>query len=42
MNQKIKTVLNTILEAFESGDIPEAVAVATFPMPDIPSAQWSF
>ena len=42
MNQKIKTVLNTILEAFESGDIPEAVAVATFPIPDIPSAQWSF
>ena len=42
MNQKIKTVLNTILTAFESGDIPEAVAVATFPIPDIPSAQWSF
>ena len=42
MNQKIKTVLNTILAAFESGDIPEAVAVATFPIPDIPSAQWSF
>ena len=43
MNQKIKTVLNTILEAFESGDIPEAVAVATFPpIGDIPSAHWSF
>ena len=42
MNQKIKTVLNTILAAFESGDIPEAVTVATFPIPDIPSAQWSF
>jgi len=42
MNQKIKTVLNTILKAFESGDIPSAVAVATFPIPDIPSTQWSF
>jgi len=42
MNQKIKTVLNTILEAFETGNIPEAVAVASFPIPDIPSAQWSF
>jgi len=43
MNQQIKTVLNTILEAFETGDIPEAVAVASFPpIGDIPSAQWSF
>ncbi len=43
MNQKIKTVLNTILEAFETGDIPEAVAVASFPpIGDIPSAYWSF
>ncbi|MBT3388078.1 MAG: antirestriction protein [Desulfobacula sp.] len=43
MNEKIKTVLNTILEAFESGAIPEAVAVATFsPIGDIPSAHWSF
>ena len=42
MDQKINTVLNTILEAFESGDIPEAVAVASFPIPDIPSAHWSF
>lgn len=43
MNQKIKTVLNTILEAFETGDIPEAVAVASFPpIGDIPSAHWSF
>ncbi len=42
MNQKIKTVLNTILTAFESGDIPEAVAIATFPVPNIPSANWSF
>ena len=42
MNQKIKAVLNTILEAFETGDIPEAVAVASFPIANIPSAHWCF
>jgi antirestriction protein ArdC len=42
MNKNIKTVLNSILKAFEIGDIPEAVAVASFPIPDIPSAKWSF
>ena len=42
MNQQIKTVLDSILETFESGDIPEAVAVASFPIPDIPSTNWSF
>ncbi|MBC8438501.1 MAG: antirestriction protein [Deltaproteobacteria bacterium] len=41
MNQKIKAILNSILEAFETGDIPEAVAVASFPIPNIPSAKWS-
>ncbi|MBU1194086.1 MAG: antirestriction protein [Proteobacteria bacterium] len=42
MNQNIQNVLNSIVSAFESGDIPEAVAVASFPIADIPSAQWSF
>ncbi len=42
MNKKIQKVLNAILEAFESGNVPEAVAVASFPIPDIPSTQWSF
>lgn len=42
MNEKVKNVLNTILEKFESGDIPEAVAMASFPIPDLPSTQWSF
>jgi antirestriction protein ArdC len=41
MKKQIKTVLDGILAAFESGDIPEAVAVASFPIPDIPSAKWS-
>lgn len=42
MNDKIKNVLNTIIDKFKSGDIPEAVALASFPIPDTPSAKWSF
>ena len=42
MNDKVKKVLATILEKFESGDIPEAVAMASFPIPDLPSTKWSF
>jgi len=42
MNKNIKQVLNSILSAFESGDIPDAVAIASFPIPEIPSMNWSF
>lgn len=42
MNSKIKLVLNSILEKFKSGDIPEAIALASYPIPDIPSSTWSF
>ncbi len=42
MNKNIQKVLASIVSAFESGDVPDAVAVASFPIPDIPSAQWSF
>ena len=42
MNDKVKNVLNTIIDKFKSGDIPQAVALATFPIPDTPSANWSF
>jgi hypothetical protein len=42
MNDKIKQVLDGILERFKSGDIPAAVAFSMFPSPDdIPSARWS-
>ena len=41
MNDKVKQVLNVILDKFKSGDIPEAVAYAIHPIPDIPSAKWS-
>jgi len=41
MNEKVKSVLNSVLERFESGDIPEAIAYSMFPFPDVPSAKWS-
>jgi len=42
MNERVKNVLNTIVEKFKSGEIPEAVAMASFPIPNIPSSRWSF
>lgn len=41
MNDRIKSVLDGILERFKSGDIPEAVAYSMFPIQDIPSSKWS-
>ena len=43
MKDRIKQVLEGILERFKSGDIPEAVAYSMYPVTDdIPSARWSF
>lgn len=42
MNKKVKSVINVILEMFKSGDVPEAIAKASFPTPDLPSSKWSF
>ena len=42
MNEKIKQVLDSILERFKNGDIPQAVAYSMFPIAeDIPSTKWS-
>ena len=41
MNDKVKSVLNQILDQFKSGAIPEVVAISMYPIPDIPSAKWS-
>lgn len=41
MNEKVKFVLNQILEKFQSGDIPEAIAYSMFPFPNLPSTKWS-
>ena len=42
MNTKVKDVLATILERFKSGDIPEAIALASYTVADTPSKTWSF
>ncbi len=41
MNKKIKPVIENILDRFQSGDIPRAVALSSFPIPDVPSQKWS-
>lgn len=39
--ERILTALDKVVRLFESGDVPEAVAVATFPPLDVPCAKWS-
>ena len=41
MNEKVKDILQSIIQRFESGDIPEVIAYSTFPIPNIPAARWS-
>jgi hypothetical protein len=39
--EKIKEALQAVINSFESGNIPEAIAYSTFPVPNIPSSKWS-
>ena len=41
MNDKVKQTLQNILDQFKTGDIPQAVAVSMFPIPDLPCSKWS-
>jgi hypothetical protein len=41
LNGKIKKVLNEILEKFKTGEIPQAIACASYPALNVPSANWS-
>jgi len=41
MTPKVRETLNTIIDRFKSGDIPEAVAYSMFPIPNLPSSRWS-
>jgi hypothetical protein len=41
MTPNVKAVLDSILERFKSGAIPEAVAFTMFPIPNLPSSHWS-
>lgn len=41
MNTKVKESLDMIMNAFESGDVADAIAYATIQGPDIPCSKWS-
>ena len=41
MNDKVKQVLQTILDEFKNGKIPGVVAMTMFPVADISSSKWS-
>ncbi len=41
MSEKVKQALQSIIERFENGNIPDVVAYSTFPIPNIPAAKWS-
>jgi len=39
--EKITSTLHNIIQLFEAGNVPEAIAIATFPQFDVPSSAWS-
>jgi len=41
MNEKVKAALQSIVERFKNGDIPEVIAHSTFPISNIPAVKWS-
>ncbi len=41
MNEKVRQTLESIVERFKTGDIPEAIAYSIFPIPNIPASRWS-
>jgi hypothetical protein len=41
MNAKVKQALESIVQRFKEGDIPEAIAYSIFPIPNIPASRWS-
>jgi hypothetical protein len=41
LSPKIHQALQSIIERFQNGNIPKAIAISTFPIPNIPAAKWS-
>jgi antirestriction protein ArdC len=41
MNERVQSVINGIINQFESGDVPMAITMAMFPFCNIPSEKWS-
>ncbi len=42
MNQRVEKVVNKLLESFKTKNIPQVVAYAQFPIPNLPCSKWSF
>ena len=42
MLPKVKSVLDKVLEAFKTGNIPKLIAIRQFPVPNVPCYKWSF
>lgn len=41
MQNKVKQVLEQVVEQFKTANVPEIIAYSMFPIPNIPSANWS-
>ncbi len=41
-SQKPKDTLNKIINLFKEGDLPAAMSMAIFPLPNVPLSKWSF
>ncbi len=41
MNDKVKSVLDGIVDQFKTGNIPAAISTNMFPIPNLPSSNWS-
>lgn len=41
-NERIKSTIHKIVDLFENGDVPKAIALATYPPFDVPSNLWSY
>ncbi len=41
LNQRVSETLNKIVELFKTGNVPQAISIATFPPFDVPSNAWS-
>lgn len=41
MHEKVQKTIDKLLNAFETGDVPEALATVVLPRKDVPCAKWS-
>lgn len=41
MNDKVRSVLDSVVEQFRTGYIPDSISISMFPFPNLPSTKWS-